>query len=84
LKAATGTDLVAHQPHELALDVGGRAVDAAFQHGEAAGDLALRLSFTPDDRAFGHRRMGGQHLLHAPRRERCPATLMMSSVRPMT
>src|SRR5262249_28926928 len=62
-------DLLAHQRHTLLLDLGGRTVDAAFEHDETAGYLALEFVLDAEHRAFGNVLVPGQHLLHAAGRK---------------
>ena len=69
LERGDRADLVAHQLHDLLLDLLRRPVDARFQHHEAAGLLALDLVLDAEHGAFGDVRMRGHHLLHAAGRQ---------------
>src|SRR6202050_1371412 len=59
-------DPVPDQLHQLRGQHTGLGADARLEHHEPARYLALELVVHPDDRALGHRRMAGQHLLHLP------------------
>jgi FKBP-type peptidyl-prolyl cis-trans isomerase 2 len=69
LKAATGPILSRTSlTHSATTSSGGR-VRPLVEAEEAHGQLALELVRHADHGAFGHVRMGGQHLLHAAGRQ---------------
>ena len=84
LERRHGTELFAHQGHDLLLDFGVTPGDAGLQHQEAAGHLALDGVLDAEHRAFGDVGVAGEHFSMPPVESRWPATLMMSSVRPIT
>jgi hypothetical protein len=59
-------------------------VDAGLEHDERPRDLALEVVVHADDRALGDGRVAGHAASIEPVDSRCPATLITSSVRPMT
>ena len=84
LKAATGP-ILSRTSATISFSISAWiAVTPAFSTRKPQRHLALQAVLgNADHRAFGHGRMGREHLLHAAGGEAMPATLMMSSVRPM-
>src|SRR6202034_875728 len=63
------TDLVAHQLHDLPLDLRGRAIDARLQDHKPARSLAFDLVLDAEHGAFRDVRVRGDDFLHAGGRQ---------------
>src|SRR5205823_9918468 len=84
LEGGHGPDLLAHALDQLARDVGVAPLDPRLGDDEAHGHLALISSATPTTAHSATSGWPASTSSIAPVESRWPATLMMSSVRPIT